>query len=164
MSTASREERIVSYNSARDRIEELIHIGHDREALEVVEKFSTEANNSGDEDFRSYFESQKIRITAPDPAQQFELLDSGIQWAYKQNHSADKCFYLEIGRLYLDNGDTNSASAWFNESLKLNQSDGDTLRMMGCAIMKNGDSETAIKWFEAALEATNNGDSASWVE
>lgn len=164
MSSPSRQERLNLYLQEQNRVEELLQLGQKEETLALLERAKEEAKTKGDDDFRLLFESLQIQVLEPAHQHQVELLNQALQWEGGQGYPMEQAICLAIGRFYADNDDQETAIAWFNESLKINESDFNTLRLIGVSILKQGDAETALKWFEAALAASGNQDSFSWKE
>ena len=164
MSQTTRDERLVLYRQALEKLEELIQVGKHTEAIDLVSQNKLQAENQGDQDFYFLFEAVEVRIQYSDNPRQLELLNHSLHWEDQNGFQHDPAVYLCIGQFYACNNDHATAIAWFNEALKINQADPTTLRLIGMSIFNQGDPGTAIQWFEAAITFSNNIDSASYRE
>lgn len=164
MSSQSRQERLNLYLQERNRVDELLQLGQQDEALALLEQAKEEARTNEDDDFRLLFEAMQIQIVEPSQHHLVELLNQALQWEEQQGLPMEQTIYLTIGHFYAENDDQETATAWFSEALKINERDVNTLRLMGASILKQGDPQTAIQWFNAALGVSENKDSFSWKE
>lgn len=151
-----RTERVKEYQRLSEEADELASQGRKEKTLEILRRCRENAEASGDEDYRLFFEAELSGYTQPDYDRQIGLLGQAMAWQEERGIGPDAFLYRSSGVYFSQKEEYGEAIKWFDKALEINPSDFRAMRQKGVSLGKKGEYDEAIKCFDEALKINPN--------